>query len=62
MYDLWNPRVRDSALFLIGIAGVVHELFFITEPRVAALVFLGSLIGMPFVLGADKNDQTGEPR
>lgn len=50
----WDKRVRDSIIFIVGILGVVHELFIIPEPRPYALLFLASLIGIPFVLAQDE--------
>lgn len=49
--DKW---VRDTALFLVGIAGVINELWFQSAPRWSALVFLASLLGLPFALSADE--------
>jgi hypothetical protein len=57
VWDRWDQRVRDTIMFVVGVAGVIHELFIVEEPRAYALLFLGSLIGMPFVLGADKSNQ-----
>lgn len=58
MWDRWNMRVRDSVLFIVGVVGVRNELWIVDEPRAYALIFLGGMIGMPFVLGADKFKQT----
>lgn len=55
--DLWlisDKKVRDFVLWLVGVAGVINELFIVPDPRPSALIFLGSLIGVPFVLGADE--------
>jgi len=54
LWSRWDKRVRDSIIFLVGTAGVVHELFIVPEPRVSILIFLGSLVGVPFVLSADE--------
>lgn len=54
LYDKWNSRVRDVVLFLVGVSGCVYEIFLVPDPRPSILVFLGSLIGMPFVLSADE--------
>lgn len=54
LYAKWNVRVRDSIIFLVGVVGVVNELFIVPEPRPSILIFLGSLIGVPFVLSADE--------
>ncbi len=64
--DAWikyDKRVRDSIIFLVGIGGCINELFVVNQPRPAALVFLASLIGIPFVLSADEKKSppgTGE--
>lgn len=54
----WDKRVRDSIIFIVGVGGCIHELFIVPEPRPAALVFLASLIGVPFVLSADESKGT----
>lgn len=54
LWARWDKRVRDSIIFVVGIVGCVNELFFVESPRPAALVFLASLIGIPFVLSADE--------
>lgn len=62
--DLWNrydKRVRDSIIFMVGVGGVINELFVENEPRPAALVFLASLIGVPFVLSADEKKSLPAP-
>lgn len=53
-WEQWNTRIRDIVLFVIGVAGIINELFLIAEPRPSSLVFLGSLVGLPFVLNADE--------
>jgi len=60
MWDRWDQRVRDTILFTVGVVGVVNELFVVDEPRAYALMFLGSLIGMPFVLSAEKSKESGK--
>lgn len=50
----YEKRIRDSVIFLVGIGGVINELWVEPSPRAAALVFLASLIGVPFVLSADE--------
>lgn len=54
LYAKWNARVRDALLFLVGFSGCIYEIFFVPDPRPSILVFLGSLIGMPFILSADE--------
>lgn len=58
----WEKRIRDAVIFLIGIGGVLNELFILEEPRISVLVFLGSLIGVPFVLGADERRTKAQDR
>lgn len=55
LYAKWNVRVRDAIIFIVGIVGVGNELFIVPEPRPSILIFLGSLIGIPFVLSADES-------
>jgi hypothetical protein len=53
MWLLSDKRVRDSVMFLIGATGVIHELFVVDEPRAVVLIFLGSMLGIPFLLPGD---------
>lgn len=53
-WAVWDKRVRDGVLFVVGIAGIINELFVVAGPRPSALLFLGSLVGLPFVLQADE--------
>lgn len=50
----WDKRIRDALLFSVGLAGVINELWIQPEPRIYSLVFLGSILGIPFVLHADE--------
>lgn len=59
IWSRWDKRVRDSIIFAVGVAGVVHELFIVEDPRASILIFLGSLIGVPFVLQADERRGSG---
>lgn len=54
IYARWNVRIRDSIIFIVGVLGVINELFIVPDPRPSILIFLGSLIGVPFVLSADE--------
>lgn len=54
LYTRYEKRVRDGLIFTVGIVGVINELFLVAEPRPSSLIFLASLIGVPFVLGADE--------
>ncbi|MCA1781815.1 MAG: hypothetical protein LC679_06465 [Intrasporangiaceae bacterium] len=42
----------------MGVIGVVNELFLVNQVRPSILIFLGSLIGVPFVLSADEKRTT----
>ncbi len=53
-WAVWDKRVRDGVLFTIGVAGIINELFLLGDPRPSSLLFLGSLVGLPFVLQADE--------
>lgn len=53
-WAIWDKRLRDAVLFVIGAAGIINELFLVPEPRVSSFVFLTSLVGLPFVLQADE--------
>lgn len=58
-WERWDKRLRDIVLFLIGIAGVCNELWIEQEPRLYALIFLGSILGIPFALRADEKRRGG---
>lgn len=53
-YDRWSVRIRDTIIFGIGSLGVLNEMFLVEEPRPSMLIFIGSLLGLPIVLGADE--------
>lgn len=53
-FNLWDKRLRDILLFAVGVGGVINELWVQSEPRPYALIFLGSILGVPFVLRADE--------
>ena len=57
VYARWNLRVRDAIIFAIGAVGCIHEIFIVPQPRPSILLFLGSLLGLPFVLSADEKRQ-----
>ncbi len=56
----WDKRIRDALLFSVGLAGVINELWIQPEPRIYSLVFLGSILGIPFVLHADEKRRGGD--
>lgn len=53
-WDTWDLRIRDSVLFITGVLGIVNEIWFATAPRPSLLIFLGSLVGLPLALEADR--------
>lgn len=60
-WTTWDKRVRDSFIFLLGAIAFINEIFFTDEPRPAALVAIGGMIGVPLVLAAgEKRRDTGE--
>lgn len=59
-YSRWNVRIRDSIIFIVGVVGVLNELFLVPDARAPVLIFLASLIGVPFILGADEKRGKGE--
>jgi hypothetical protein len=58
-WDRWDKRLRDITLFLVGIAGVINELWIEETPRLYSLIFLGSILGIPFALRADEKRRGG---
>jgi hypothetical protein len=52
-YERNEKRVRDAIIFSVGILGSINELWVVDEPRIYALAFLASLLGLPFILNAD---------
>lgn len=53
-YSKWNPRVRDGVLFVVGVGGLINEIWFEPDARLHVLVFLLSLLGIPAVEALDK--------
>lgn len=53
-WQIWDKRVRDVGLYIVGMLGVINELFIQPEPRPTSLVFLATVLGIPFVLRADE--------
>lgn len=51
---------RDLLLFLIGLGGVVHEVFFSTTDRPFLLILLGSLVGLPAMIRLDEFRKSGD--
>lgn len=53
-WQVWDKRIRDLIIWVIGVGALVNELFLKAEPNPATLIFLGGMIGVPFVLKADE--------
>lgn len=62
LYGKWNPRARESAIFAVGIAGLVNELWFQAEARSPVLAFLLVLLGIPVVEKLDRLRQDRDQR
>jgi uncharacterized membrane protein len=45
-------RTKDAVLLIVGVIGIINELFIQSAPRPEVLVFLGALLGLPFVTAA----------
>lgn len=54
IYDQWSVKIRDTILYVVGVAGIINEVWLVPEPRITLLVFLGSLVGLPVLLRADE--------
>jgi len=50
---LW-PLIRDVLLFLVGLAGVIHEVLTSGVERPAILGILAAMMGLPAVLRIDR--------
>jgi hypothetical protein len=50
----WEKTVRAFAILAIGLAALINEFFLREEPRTSVLIFVGSMLGIPFVMGADE--------
>ena len=49
------PLIRDVALFVAGLAGVIHETVFTSLERPALLVLYAAMMGLPAFLRADES-------
>ena len=50
---MW-PRVRDIALFVGGLAGVLHETLFTQVERPSLLIVFAAMMGLPAFFAADR--------
>jgi len=44
------PLLRDTTLFLAGVAGVVHETVIVTQERPTLLLLFAAMMGLPAFL------------
>lgn len=49
---------RDITLFVIGIAGIIHETAFTGVDRPGLLVLFGAMVGLPAFLRTDERSKT----
>lgn len=50
----WDKRIRDLVIWIIGVGALVNELFLKDHPEPSTLIFLGGVLGIPFILKADE--------
>lgn len=50
----WWRLSRDSALFLLGFGGVLHETLVANVERPSLLILFGACLGLPAFLSADR--------
>jgi hypothetical protein len=53
-WQLWDKRIRDLIIWIIGVVALVNELFIKVKPEIPTLTFLAGILGLPFVLKADE--------
>lgn len=57
----WRPRVtRDTALFVVGLLGVVHETVVTKGARPALLVTFGGMMALPSPLHRDREKRSAD--
>lgn len=57
-WQVWDKRVRDTGLYILGVLGVANELFIQHEPRPASFPILATLLGIPLALRFDEKRRT----
>ena len=51
----WRLRLtRDGAIFVTGIVGIIHEVFFTVTDRPYLIFLFGAMIGLPAFLHIDE--------
>lgn len=53
-WSVWDKRIRDLVIFLLGVGAIANELFLETEIRPAALIAASFMVGIPLTLRADE--------
>lgn len=48
-------QVRDPALFLTGVAGILHETVVAATPRESLLLLFAACLGLPAFIRADEH-------
>lgn len=49
----WNSS-RDAALFIVGLAGTIHETFFVHDQRAVLLAVFAAMMGLSGALRLDQ--------
>jgi hypothetical protein len=49
--------IRDAAFILIGLAGLIHETFFVQGQRYVLLAIFATMLGLPGALQLDRTLQ-----
>ena len=50
---LIDRDLRDAVLFVVGLVGVLHEIFFTGPERPTLLLLFAAMMGLPFLLRAN---------
>lgn len=53
-WSRWDKRIRDLVIWIIGVGALMNELFVKKQPEPTTLIFLGGILGIPFILKADE--------
>lgn len=56
-WSVWDRRLRDLGLFVLGAVLTVNEFVIRADVRIAALPFLAGLLSLPLALRADERNQ-----
>jgi hypothetical protein len=54
------PKIRDIALFVAGLAGILHETVIAELERPSLLVLFAAMVGLPAFLHADRRGNRKE--